>query len=79
MQCGVFLRRLSDIVEEGERKLDRLHAAEAGLLNSSQATPAGTPRLLRKSSSTRTRTSDKDKEAEAQKLRDFTKGSFTGG
>ena len=74
----MFICRLSDIVEEADRKLDPLHAAEAGLLSvSAQPTPSGTPRLLRKNSSTRTRASDIRKETEAQKLRDFTKGAFT--
>lgn len=67
--------RLSDIVEEGDRRPDTLVAAEAGLAGGSSArpTPVDTPRMDRKNPDQKRA----DKEAESEKLRDFTKGAFT--
>lgn len=65
---------------EEDRKLDRVHELEAGMMPpSTQATPAPTPHLERRNSKARANgsTADQTKESEAQKLRDFTKGCFT--
>ena len=72
--------RLSDIVEEGDRRLDPIHALEAGLLPtaSSQATPVETPQTERRNTTNqRTQATENSAETDAQKLRDFTKGAFT--
>lgn len=76
----IILYRLSDIVEEGDRRLDPIHALEAGLFPSasSQATPVETPQTERRNTTNqRAQATDKSAEDDAQKLRDFTNGAFT--
>lgn len=70
----VYILRLSDIVEENI-KVDAVHA-EAGLLPpSSQPTPT-TTRTER--GDTEANKPTQRKETDAEKLREFTKGAFTG-